>query len=57
MARFKRNSRAQKRPARLVREQTPIERIFEKYMHRKMTTAEKRLFHLKPEWRRKPISK
>jgi hypothetical protein len=36
---------------------TPIERIFEKVMHRKMTSLERIYFHLKREVKRPPRAK
>jgi len=34
--------------------ETPIERIFEKVMHRKMTSQERIYFHLKPRFKPPP---
>ncbi len=38
-------------------EKTPIERIFERVMHRKMTSQERIYFHLKREVKRPPRAK
>jgi hypothetical protein len=49
LAKARPRSQLQNGPARYVQKTTLIERIFEKYMGRKMTSAERELFHLKPE--------
>lgn len=37
--------------------ETPIERIFQKIMHRKMTSQERIYFHLKPKIKAPPRAK